>query len=234
MTPGNADQSDAFEIEQTLPEPLPSDPWGIFREWFERARRDRVQPNPHAMTLATIDPDGRPSARIVLCKGMDLSPAAGYIVFYTNYEGRKARALLANSRAALVMHWDTLDLQVRMEGLCVQSPAEESDAYFKTRPVESRIGAWASRQSRPIASREALLEQVAEVVARFGVTLDDPEKAVIPRPPFWGGFRFWADAVELWVGGPGRVHDRARWTRPLTEREGGLTPGPWQATRLQP
>ena len=217
-----------------LGDPLPADPLSIWKAWFDEAREKKIQPNPNAMTLATIDPDGSPSARIVLCKGMNLEPDAGYIVFYTNYDGRKGNALAANPRAALVFHWDDLDKQVRIEGPVVKSPAAESDAYYASRPLESRLGAWASRQSQPIESRDKLLEQVVEVMQRFSVDVFSDAPPPIPRPPFWGGFRVWAQAVEVWLGGPGRLHDRARWTRALTQKDGGFTPGPWSATRLQP
>lgn len=225
--------SDPFQMDELLPEPLPADPLALWKGWFDEAYAKRIQPNPNCFTLATVDPDGRPSARIVLCKGMNLEPGAGYIVFYTNYRGRKGRALTAHPRAACVFHWDDLDRQVRIEGPVLQSPAEESDAYFKSRPLESRIGAWASQQSEPLENREQLVFQAMEVMQRFGVAMDD-ESAEIPRPPHWGGFRVWAESVEIWLGGPGRLHERARWTRTLTPREGGFVPGAWSSTRLQP
>lgn len=228
-----ADQSEAFAVQQLLPEELPAHPFVIFKSWWDEAHARRVQPNPHAMCLATIDPDGRPSARVVLCKGMALDPGAGYLVFYTNRSSRKGGALEANPRASLVFHWDQLDRQVRIEGPVVRSPDEESDRYFATRPLESRIGAWCSDQSQPIASRDDLLAKVGMTIMRLGVALDD-EKAVVPRPPHWGGYRVWVESLELWVGGPGRVHDRARWTRSLTAAGSGFTPGPFAATRLQP
>lgn len=232
--PANFDQSDAYAIPDLLPDPLPLDPWGLFKEFYDDARAQRVQPNTNAMTLATVDADGTPSARIVLCKDMNLATDAGYIVFHTNYRGRKGRALEANPRCAMVFHWDDLDKQVRIEGTAVKSPAAESDAYFRTRALESRIGAWASEQSQPLASRDELMGRVAEVVQRFGVDLFSDAEQEIPRPAHWGGFRVWARAVEIWVGGPGRVHDRARWERALVAREGGFSPGRWSATRLQP
>jgi pyridoxamine 5'-phosphate oxidase len=230
---GNADQSDAFAVPQLLPEELPPHPFAIFKSWWDEARAKRVQPNTHAMCLATIDPDGRPSARMVLCKGMDLDPAQGFIVFYTNRNSRKATALEATPRAAAVFHWDDLDRQVRIEGPVVRSPDAESDAYFASRPLESRIGAWVSDQSKPIASRDDLLAKVSETILRLGVQLDD-ESAHVPRPPHWGGYRIWIESMELWVGGPGRVHDRAKWTRTLDRIDGGFTPGSFVATRLQP
>lgn len=224
-----------------LPDPLPAEPFGLFRSWFDHAERRRDQPNPNAFTLATLDADGRLGARIVLCKGMD--PVSGRIVFYTNYLGRKGLALAANARAAAVFHWDHLDRQVRMEGPVTRSPASESDAYFRSRPWISRIGAWASEQSRPVASRDALERQVREACARFGIDPDHPPapgaSIEIPRPPHWGGFRLWAERVEVWTAGEGRLHDRAIWQRTLRPSKGadcdGWAPDSgWASTRLQP
>ncbi|TLZ30482.1 MAG: pyridoxamine 5'-phosphate oxidase, partial [Gammaproteobacteria bacterium] len=182
---------------------------------------------------------GRPSARVVLCK--EIAPKPGYVVFYTNYLSSKGRQLQDNPRAAAVMHWDALHRQVRIEGEIVPAPASDSDAYFASRPWQSRVGAWASEQSEPIASRAALLEAVSGVAKRFGVPAPgspvaaDSVRANIPRPPHWGGYRLWADAVELWVQGEARVHDRALWRRSLTPLPGGsFRPGTWSATRLQP
>lgn len=228
------DLSESFSIESTLGDPLPPDPLAVWKSWFDEAHAGKVQPNPNCFTLATIDPDGRPSARIVLCKGWNTDPGGGYIVFHTNYRGRKGRALEAHPRAAAVFHWDDLDRQVRIEGPVVKSPAEESDAYFLTRPVDRRIGAWASDQSEPLASRDDLLMRAMSVIQRFNIDLDHLDEARIPRPPHWGGFRLWAESVELWIGGTGRLHDRARWTRSLTPASAGFTPGPWACTRLQP
>ncbi len=231
------DAGDVFDIPQLLPEELPEHPFELFRGWWEEAHRKKVQPNPHTFALATIDPDGRPAARMVLCKGMDLHPDRGFIVFYTNRQSRKGLALEANPRVAGVFHWDDLERQVRFEGLAVHSPDHESDAYFASRPIESRIGAWASDQSRPIASRAELMLKVFETVQRLGVAVDD-EAGRVPRPPHWGGFRIWIDAMELWVNGAGRVHDRARWERTLKPAPpgggGGFEGGAWRATRLQP
>lgn len=234
MPPTDAQKSDIFEQDSSLPDPLPAEPLAIFKTWFDEAWAKRLVPNANAMTLATVDSRGRPAARIVLCKDMDLSPESGSIVFHTNYNGRKGREILANPYVAVVFHWDHFDRQVRIEGPAVQTTAAESDAYFRTRPLDRRIGAWASEQSAPIESREALLEKIAAVMARFGVGFDNLETAEIPRPPHWGGFRIWAETVELWVGDAGRIHDRARWTRSLRPAGKGFKPGPWSVQRLQP
>lgn len=239
----NADQSDARPVNQLLPQPLPADPLPIFEAWFNQAHTLAVQPNPNAMSLATVDADAAPSVRIVLCKQYNLS--LGYFVFYTNYSGRKGTELHHAPRAAACFHWDALDRQVRIEGPVTPSPAAESDAYFASRPAVSRVSAWASNQSQPIASRDALLAQLRATESRLGIDLDrydrDPsaQNPVIPRPPHWGGFRLWAQRVELWVGGVGRLHDRAAWTRSLAPQTVDGVPGfsaasQWASTRLQP
>ncbi len=237
MPADQRDVSEAYSPPELLPEPLPADPFPIVRAWFDEAHDRRVQPNPNAMTVASVDREGNPSARVVLCKNLD--EGSGHVVFYTNYQSRKGRALLETRKAAAVFHWDALDRQVRIEGPVVQSPAEESDAYFASRPLESRIGAWASDQSRPVGSRQELLDRVSEAMARFKVSLQDIRSNSdihVPRPPHWGGLRIWAARVELWVGGPGRVHDRACWTRELSiSRDSeGFRAGAWSFFRLQP
>jgi pyridoxamine 5'-phosphate oxidase len=215
-----------------LPEPLSPEPFTLFTEWYDTAHRKRLQPNPNALVLATVDSKGEPHARVVLCKHLVSDP--GYIVFFTNYHSHKGEHLTAHERAAAVFHWDALHRQVRMSGPAIKSPVEESDAYFNVRPLSNRIGAWASLQSKPLTSRAQLAQQVAEVEKRFGVSSQDKEGS-IPRPPHWGGFRLWPDTVELWLEGPGRVHDRAVWTRKVERRdEFTFNCGVWTATRLNP
>ena len=229
-----------YTTERSLPDDLPDHPWGIFREWWDLAHTAHhggpVQPNPNAVCLATVAPNAHPSARILLVKGMDLD--RGYIVVYSNRTSRKGRELATNPRAACVVHWDPLDVQVRIEGPVTESPDAESDAYFASRALESRLGAWGSLQSQPLESRERLIEQVAEKAIELGVRLDDPD-APVPRPPHWGGYRVWAERVELWCAGVGRVHDRAAWTRRLRDARvdgaaGFEAASPWSATRLNP
>ena len=224
---------------ELLPDPLPADPLAVAAAWLEEAFRLARQPNPNALSLATATPEGKPSARIVLCKA--IVPAPGYLLFYTNYRSRKGRELAANPYAAGVLHWDYLHRQVRIEGTIEPAPESDSDAYFDTRALQSRIGAWASAQSEPVASRARLLEAVAAAARRFGISPEAaaadraPAEARVPRPPHWGGYRLWAQAVELWVEGAARIHDRARWMRSLTRlKDGRLEAGAWSATRLQP
>lgn len=222
------------EHTELLSDPLPADPLTLAQTWLAQAWGARHQPNPNAMVLATASPDGRPSARVVLCK--DIQPEPGFIVFYTNYESRKGHELTATGRAAVVMHWDHLHRQVRIEGQVIKAPAADSDAYFASRALESRIGAWASQQSQPVASRAQLLQAVDAAAKRLGVNERSAGKDMqVPRPPHWGGFQLWAQAVELWVEGAARIHDRARWSRSLTARpDGQFNTGAWTATRLQP
>jgi len=219
-----------------LPTQLPDEPFGMFKAWFDEQMSSLKQPNPNSMCLATVGEDGFPRGRVVLCRGVNTSE--GYLVFYTNYEGDKGREMAKNPRASATFHWDHSEVQVRFEGLIVRSPAAESDAYFAQRPWESRLSAWASRQSRPMRDRQQLLDQYAEAIERLGLTpeqlLEQGSAANIPRPPHWGGYRLFAQRVELWLGGPGRMHDRAVWTRTLTPAGEGYTGGAWLATRLQP
>lgn len=224
---------------ELLPEPLPTEPLDIVARWLAEAWAAKAQPNPNSMVLATSTLEARPSARVVLCK--DVVPQPGFVVFYTNYLSSKGRQLKDNPRAAAVIHWDALHRQVRLEGEVTLAPAADSDAYFASRAWQSRVGAWASAQSEPIASRAALLEAVAAVSKRFGLPAPGaPDagtsvRANVPRPPHWGGYRLWVDAAELWVEGEARIHDRARWRRSLTALpDGSFSASTWSATRLQP
>ena len=204
-----------------LPEALPSDPLPLVADWLAEAAA-RVR-NSTSMALATVDPDGRPTARMVICRGFDVR--AGWVVFYTDRDSDKGAALAAHPRAAVIFHWDVVERQIRMEGPVTHAPDADSDAYWASRPPDARVAATASEQSRPLASRALLLARVAELAARPGE---------VPRPKRWGGYRIWADRVELWVGQPARVHDRARWVRTLTADGDGFAGGPWSATRLMP
>ena len=193
---------------------LAADPVVQFRAWFAQAlAADPTDAN--AMTLASADREGRPSARIVLLKGVD---ERGF-VFFTNYESRKGRDLAENPQAALVFFWPLLDRQVRVEGRVERTSREESAAYFKSRPLRARVGAWVSRQSRVLPGREELEREVAQAEERFA----DGE---VPLPDFWGGFRLVPAVVELWQGRPSRLHDRFRYERAAA--------GGWRVERLSP
>jgi pyridoxamine 5'-phosphate oxidase len=227
------------DTDELLPEPLPDDPLAVTQAWLQAAFAAQWQPNPNAMVLATSTPEGRPSARVVLLR--DIVPDPGYVQFYTNYLSMKGKQLKDNPRAAAVMHWDAMHRQVRLEGPVTFAPAADSDRYFAARAWPKRIGAWASAQSAPVDSRATLLQSLADSAARFGTPVPGTtapaagEDYDVPRPPHWGGYRLWAEAVELWVEGDARLHDRARWVRTLTRQsDGSYGAGAWSATRLQP
>ena len=180
--------------------PVP-DPIAFFQEWFADAR-DREKSDPTAMSLATADRQGRPAVRMVLLKHAD---ERGF-VFYTNLESPKAADLRDNPRAALCFHWPVLERQVRIEGGGGPGSDAEADAYFATRPRLSQLGAWASRQTQPIAGRFVLEQAVAAVALRFPL-------GTVPRPPYWSGYRVMPDVIEFWHQRPFRHHDRQRFTR---------------------
>jgi pyridoxamine 5'-phosphate oxidase len=190
-----------------------ADPFDQFRAWFDEATAAGVV-EPNAMTLATATPDGRPSARVVLLKGFD---ERGFS-FFTNYQGRKARDLEANPRASLVLFWQPLERQVRIDGRVEKVSEAESDQYFSMRPLGAKLGAWASVQSEVVPDRATLEAALADVERRF------PD-GVVPRPPHWGGYRVVPDEVEFWQGRPNRLHDRLLYRR---------TPGGWDLVRLSP
>lgn len=189
------------------------EPIRLFGEWLEDATKSELN-DPTAVALATVDPDGLPNVRMVLLKGFD---EKGF-VFYTNFESAKGTEILASMKAAMCFHWKSLRRQVRLRGPVEIVTAEEADAYFDSRPRGSRIGAWASKQSRPLETRFALEKAVAEYTARHAIGL-------IPRPDYWSGFRIVPTSIEFWHDRPFRLHDRVRFDR---DGDG------WRKVRLYP
>ncbi|MFP5260728.1 MAG: pyridoxamine 5'-phosphate oxidase [Blastocatellia bacterium] len=177
------------------------DPFKQFADWFKQAE-EAGSKMPNAMTLATATRDGVPSARVVLLKGFD---ERGF-VFFTNYESRKGKELQENPVAALTFYWSVLDRQVRVTGRTAKTSREESEEYFHTRPIDSQLGAWASRQSEVISSREVLEERMRRLMSQYG-------GKQIPLPPYWGGIRLSPTSIEFWQNRAGRLHDRLRYTR---------------------
>jgi pyridoxamine 5'-phosphate oxidase len=191
-----------------------ADPFVIAQAWLGEA--ERTEPNdPNAIALATVDADGLPNARMVLLK--EIEPGA--FVFYTNYESRKAQELDGAKKAAFVMHWKSLRRQIRVRGTVDKEAGPKADAYYRSRSLPSRLGAWASRQSQPLKSRSALMAEVARITAQKGLNPD--------RPPFWGGYRITPVEIEFWADGAHRLHDRFRWTRDGPDAA-------WSVVRLSP
>jgi pyridoxamine 5'-phosphate oxidase len=189
------------------------EPWGIFDAWMVEAVEKEIN-DPNAMALATVDAEGLPNVRMVLLKGVDQQ---GF-VFYTNAESNKGREVLGQGKAAIVLHWKSLRRQVRARGTVTPVSEAEADAYFRSRPRDSRIGAWASQQSRPLESRFALEKAVALNTAKYAI-------GEVPRPEYWRGFRISPTSMEFWQDKPFRLHDRVQFTR---EAQG------WTRTRLYP
>lgn len=196
------------------------DPFNLFTEWLDAAARSEIN-DPNAMAVATVDEQGMPNVRMVLLKGLDAAGEANRgFVFYTNFEGTKGRELLAHPKAGLLFHWKSLERQVRVRGNVSVVSDTEADAYFASRPRLSRIGAWASRQSRPLPGRFALETEVARFTAKHAV-------GDIPRPAHWSGFRVTPLEIEFWMSRPFRLHDRVVFRRAAPEAA-------WSRTRLFP
>ncbi|MTD99522.1 pyridoxamine 5'-phosphate oxidase [Paracoccus sp. YIM 132242] len=193
------------------------DPFDIARRWLAEA--EETEPNdPNAIALATVDADGMPDARMVLLKEIEGQGTEGGFVFYTNYDSAKGRQITATGKAAFVMHWKSLRRQIRVRGDVTRVEGPQADAYYDSRALQSRLGAWASRQSQPLESRAALVAEVAKLGLHYGTRP--------PRPTFWGGFRIAPIQIEFWADGAFRLHDRFRWDKEANGR--------WFIQRLSP
>ncbi|MFO7855047.1 MAG: pyridoxamine 5'-phosphate oxidase [Paracoccaceae bacterium] len=211
-----------FEIDETERRIGPfagDDPFAIAEAWLAEAAGSEIN-DPNAMALATVDADGLPNVRMVLLKEIEPAAGGGAFVFYTNYESAKGGELGVNAKAALVLHWKSLRRQLRVRGVVEREEGPKADEYYRSRGLQSRLGAWASAQSRPLASRGTLMAEVAKVAARHPF---DP-----PRPPHWGGFRIRPVEIEFWADGAHRLHDRFRWRRE------GPSDRRWEVRRLNP
>lgn len=195
------------------------DPFELARAWLTEAEAAEPK-DANAMALSTVDKTGLPNVRMVLLKEVEADQKRGGFVFYTNFESAKGRELETGGKAALVLHWKSLNRQIRVRGLVEKVSAKQADAYYNSRAYQSRIGAWASKQSRPLSSRRALLAEVAKLAAKY------PRKP--PRPPHWGGFRIRPIEMEFWADGDFRLHDRFRWTRMKPDVDS------WTVQRLNP
>ncbi len=192
-----------------------NDPFALAREWMGAARETEMN-DPDAIALATVDADGMPNVRIVLLRQIEDDA----FVFFTNYDSAKGREIATAGKAAFVLHWKSLRRQIRVRGTVTREDGAQADAYYKSRALDSRLGAWASAQSNPLDSRATLMDKVEQMRTTMG---DDPA-----RPPFWGGFRIVPQEIEFWADGAYRLHDRFRWTRSLSD------PAGWDITRLSP
>ena len=194
------------------------DPFDITRAWLAEAEASEIN-DPNAIALSTVDAEGMPDTRMVLLKDIDGQGQDGSFVFYTNYDSAKGRQISATGKASFVMHWKSLRRQIRVRGTVTREEGPQADAYYASRSLKSRLGAWASRQSQPLSGRGALMAEVAKVTAQKGV---NPE-----RPPFWGGYRITPLEIEFWADGEFRLHDRFQWRR-------ADVAAPWAVTRLNP
>ncbi len=213
-------------------------PLQLLEEWFNEAIDKKVQRHPNAMSLSTVGNDNTASARMVLVK--DLSSKLDYITFYTNYLSRKSQQLNINNSVAGIFHWDMLGRQIRMEGKAIRSPDIESNNYFSQRSWLSQLNAWSSMQSQPLKKQDDLKKEVIKKAEAFGISSDQllskklGNKIDIPRPSYWGGFRFWMNMIEFWHEGKDRYHERLCFRRKIEAKNNTFVCSKWKSEYLQP
>ena len=208
-------------------------PLNTLQEWLDEIKSSRTQPNPNCMSVSTVDSQGHPNSRMVLCK--ELNTVEGYLTFYTNYSSIKCSELENNRNCSALFHWDNFGFQARLKGFVVRCSEVKNDQYFSTRDLGSQIAAWTSMQSEEIDSLEDMKESYDEIMKKFQITDIEDINKKIPRPNFWGGYEIWIKEVELWQNQKNRFHDRLQYSRNIKNEEGQiLVEKDWKVIRIQP
>ena len=209
-------------------------PLKTLQNWMKEVRDSNTQPNPNTMLVSTVDSNGSPNSRIVLCK--ELNAEEGYLTFYTNYSSTKSKELEGNAKCSVLFHWDKFGLQARLKGSVTKCSDSKNDAYFSTRDVGSQIGAWTSDQSTEVESLEKMEGSYQQIMEKFKLkSLGDDTEVTIPRPDFWGGYDMWIGEIELWKNQNNRFHDRLRFKRNIKIENGNIdAEKEWSVIRIQP
>ena len=209
-------------------------PLSTLQDWMKKVSDSDTQPNPNCMTVSTVDSNGLPNSRMVLCRELNIEE--GHLTFYTNYSSIKSKELESNAKCSVLFHWDKFGLQVRLRGTAIRCSNSKNDAYFSTRALGSQVAAWASDQSKEIESLEMMDTSYQKIMDKFKINnlANDPEKE-IPRPDFWGGYEIWVGEIELWKNQKNRFHDRLKFTRNISIENGNIEADKeWSIIRVQP
>lgn len=209
-------------------------PLSTLQDWMEKVSDSNAQPNPNCMSVSTVDSNGLPNTRMVLCK--ELNTEEGHLTFYTNYSSIKSKELESNAKCSALFHWDKFGLQVRIRGTAIRCTDSKNDAYFSSRDLGSQIAAWASDQSKEIESLEMMDNSYQIIMDKFSIgNLENNSEKKIPRPDFWGGYEIWVEEIELWKNQKNRFHDRLKFTRNINIKNGNIDPDKkWNVIRIQP